>query len=156
MTTIWADKGSRPRAPKQGGFKSLHVFTAVCPATGQAEGLIAEHVNADTTQKFLDGLSRTIDPSRHVVLIWDGAGYHRAKALRVPPNLTLVALPPRSPELNPTENLWHYLRSHHWSNRTYKNLDAVEEAAVSGWRAVCLNPALIRTVCACPYLQDGS
>ncbi len=32
-------------------------------------------------------------------------------------NVTLVSLPPYSPELNPVENLWHYLRSHHWSNR---------------------------------------
>jgi transposase len=149
---VWAETGSRPRAPKQGGFKSLHVFTAVCPATGQAEGLIAEHVNADTTQKFLDGLAKTIASHKHVALIWDGAGYHTAKALRVPANITLVTLPPRSPELNPTENLWHYLRSHHWSNRAYANLDAVERAAVQGWRRVCLRPELIRTVCACHYL----
>jgi hypothetical protein len=117
--------------------------------------LIAEHVNADTTQKFLDGLSKMIDPSKHVALIWDGAGYHRAKALRVPANITLVSLPPRSPELNPTENLWHYLRSHQWSNRTYKNLDAVERAAVQGWQRVCLKPELIQTMCACHYLSEG-
>lgn len=114
--------------------------------------MIAEHVNADTTQKFLDGLSKTIAPHKHVALIWDGAGYHRAKTLVVPANITLVMLPPRSPELNPVENLWHYLRSHHWSNRTYKNLEAVEKAAVQGWRAVCLKTELIQTICACHYI----
>jgi transposase len=103
-------------------------------------------------EKFLDGLSKRIAKGKHVALIWDGAGYHRAKALRVPANITLVSLPPRAPELNPVENLWHYLRSHHWSNRTYKNLDAVEKAAVKGWRRVCLKPELIRTICACHYL----
>ena len=70
-------------------------------------------------------------------------------------NITLVSLPPRSPELNPVENLWHYLRSHHWSNRTYKNLDAVEEAAEQGWRKVCLRPELIRTLCACHYIPSS-
>ena len=117
--------------------------------------MIAEHVNADTTQKFLDGLAGTLDPSTHVALIWDGAGYHRAKALNVPANMTLVTLPPRSPELNPVENLWHYLRSHHGSNRTYKNLEAVEQAAMHGWRSVCLNNDLVHTICACPYLTGG-
>jgi transposase len=100
-------------------------------------------------------LSKTIDPSKHVALFWDGAGYHRAKALVVPTNITLVTLPPRSPELNPTENLWHYLRSHHWSNRTYANLDAVEHAAVQGWRQVCLTPQRIQSICACSYLPIG-
>jgi transposase len=107
-------------------------------------------------QKFLNLLAATIPADTHVALIWDNAGYHVAKALRPPGNITLVPLPPYSPELNPVENLWHYLRSHHWSNRTYKNLDAVEEAAVEGWRKVCLGTELIRTVCACPYLEKGS
>jgi hypothetical protein len=47
------------------------------------------------------------------------AGFHIAKALRVPENITLGQLPPYSPELNPIENLWHYLKSHFWSNRAY-------------------------------------
>ncbi|MBL8864624.1 MAG: IS630 family transposase, partial [Planctomycetia bacterium] len=156
LTTVWADRGSRPRAPKQGGFQSLHLFTAVCPATGAAEGLIAEQVNADTTQKFLDLLSATLPPTTHVALVWDGAGYHTANDLVVPANLTLVPLPPRSPELNPVENLWHYLRSHYLSNRTYANLDAVESATAEAWRATCLGPERIQTVCACPYLKTGS
>ena len=147
-------KGSRPRAPRPGGFKSLHLFAAVCPATGAAEGLIAGHVNTETTQKFLDLPSATLAPDRHLALIWDGAGYHTAKALAVPANITAVALPPRSPELNPVENLWHYLRSHHYSNRVYANLHVLEVALMAGGRATCLGPELIRTVCACPYLNS--
>lgn len=114
--------------------------------------MIAEHVNTDTTQKFLDLLSQTIAADTHVVLIWDGAGYHTSKTLAVPANITLVTLPPRSPELNPVENLWHYLRSHHYSNRVYRDLDHLEAAIITGWQAVCLGPDRIRTVCACPYL----
>ena len=48
----------------------------------------------------------------HAVLIWDGVGFHRAGDLQVPSNVTLISLPPYSPELNPLENLWRYLRSH--------------------------------------------
>lgn len=107
-------------------------------------------------QAFLDGLAATIPEGTHVVLVWDGAGYHVAQALRVPARLTLVGLPPYSPELNPVERLWLYLRRRHWSNRVYADIDAVEEAAVAGWRAACLDPAKVSSICRCEYLNIGS
>jgi transposase len=132
------------------------VLTAACPATGRAEGLVAPRLNAGVVQVFLDGLSATIPAGTHVVLVWDGAGYHTAEALRPPANITLVGLPPYSPELNPVERLWLYLRMHHWSNRVYEDVDAVEEAAVAGWRAACLEPAKVRSICRCEYLAPGA
>jgi transposase len=51
-------------------------------------------------------------PDVHAARIWDGAGFHRARDLVVPSNITLMPLPPYSPELNGIENLWHDLRSH--------------------------------------------
>jgi transposase len=152
---MWAECGSRPTAPKQGGFRSVHVLTAVCPKTGRAEGLISERLDTSVVQIFLDQLALTIPADTHVAMIWDGAGYHTAHDLRVPDAITLIPLPPYSPELNPVENLWHYLRSHHWSNRSFADLDAVEEAACDGWTKVCLDREKIRSVCACHYLGEG-
>lgn len=157
LTTVWADKGSRPTAPKQTAYANLHVLTAVCPMTGRAEGLVSPRLNTGVVQAFLDGLSAAIPAGTHVVLVWDGAGYHSAsKALRVPANITPVTLPPYSPELNPVERLWLYLRQHLWSNRVYADIGSVEAAAVEGWRAVCLRPELVRTVCRCDYPQTGN
>ena len=156
LTRVWAERGSRPTAPKQGGFANLHVLSAVCPATGRAEGLISPVLNTDVVQSFLDQLSATIPVGVRVVLVWDGAGYHSAsRSLRCPSNLTLVSLPPYAPELNPVERLWLYLREHHWSNRTYTDIDALEDAAVAGWRAVCLHPDKIKTTCRCDYLTGS-
>ena len=152
---MWAERGSRPTAPKQAAYGNLHVLTAVCPATGRGKGLISPHLNAVVVQLSLDGLSATIPMGTHVVLVWDGAGYHTAKGLRVPSDLTLAGLPPYSPELNPVERLWPYLRQHHWSNRVYEDVDAVEAAAISGWRTVCLDPANIRSICRCEYLNPS-
>jgi transposase len=132
------------------------VLTTVCPATGRAEGLVSERLNTAVVQTFLDQLSGTIPSGTHVVLVWDGAGYHVAKTLRVPGNLSVVQLPPYSPELNPVERLWLYLRQHHWSNRVYPDLGAVEEAAVIGWRVVCLHPGKVKIICRCEYLPPGS
>jgi transposase len=155
LTAVWAERGRRPTAPKQTAYANLHVLTAVCPAGGRAEGLVAPRLNTSVVQTFLDGLSATVPAGTHVVLVWDGAGYHRAKCLRVPSNLTVVRLPPYSPELNPVERLWLYLRGHYWSNRVYPDIEALEEAAVSGWRAVCLHPDRVKTICRCEYLTGS-
>lgn len=79
---------------------------------------------------FLDGLSATIPPGVHAVLVWDGAGDHGAKALRMPASLTFVGSPPYSPEWNPAERL----RQHRRSNRVSEDVDALEEATKAGWR----------------------
>jgi transposase len=138
---------------RQTQYQWCYVFTAVCPATGEAVGLVLPHADTEAANALLEELSRRLSPDVHAVLIWDGAGYHTGGSLRVPANITLVPLPPYAPELNPVENLWHYLRSHHWANRVYADYDALVWAAVDSWRAVCLRPELVRTVCAAPYLE---
>jgi transposase len=105
---------------------------------------------------FLRQFAAETNPAVHVVLIWDQAGFHCAGDLQVPPNMTILPLPPYSPELNPVENLWHYLRSHHWSNRAYANYDALREAACEAWQASCLNPDLVKSICHVPYLEPRS
>lgn len=82
--------------------------------------------------------------------------YHRANELICPSNITLLSLPPYPPESNPVEDLWHDLRSHHWSNRKYDTVDDLFEAAVTAWRATCLDPNLIRTVCRAPCAKTRS
>ena len=62
---------------------------------------------------FLKQFSVTVPDDEHAVIIWDGAGYHKSKSLQKPENITLIQLPAYSPELNPIENLWHYLKSHY-------------------------------------------
>lgn len=99
-------------------------------------------------------MSKEIDKDVHVVLIWDGAGYHRSVDLKMPDNITPITLPPYSPELNPIENLWHYLRSHHWSNRKYADYDALREAGCDAWQATCLDTDVIQSVCRADYLMD--
>jgi transposase len=70
---------------------------------------------------------------RHVVLVLDQAGWHVAKALRVPDNLTLLPLPPYSPELNPIERLWAYLKSHYLSNRVFTDYGDLFAACRDAW-----------------------
>ena len=153
VTTVWAKRGSRPTVVRQTEYAYLWVLGAVCPETGHAEGLLSPRLNTKVVNAFLEQFARTVPADEHAVLLWDGAGFHTAKGLRVPENISVLQLPPYSPELNPIENLWHYLKSHFWSNRAYDDYDALEQAAVDAWTKAVLDQTLMTTVCAAPYLQ---
>jgi len=125
------------------------VIAAACPATGATSGIIVPGLDAEAINAFLAEFSRRLAPDVHAVLIWDGAGLHVVRALEVPENVSLIRLPPYSPDLNPIENLWHYFRSHFWSNRLYPRWEDLMEAAMD---VALADPEPIRSVCAAPYL----
>jgi transposase len=152
ITRVWAPRGSRPRAVRQTQYTYLFVLVAVCAATGAASALIMPELNAAVINQFLEQFARERPAGVHAVLIWDGAGYHTAGALVVPPNVSLILLPPYSPELNPVENLWHYLRSHDWSNRVYGGYEELRDEAVRSLCRVCLDAERMKTVCAAGYV----
>ena len=154
-TRVWARRGSRPTAVRQTEYEYLWVLGVVCPETGKAEGLLSSCLNTEIINIFLQQFSKTLPVDEQAVVIWDGAGFHASHSLEVPENVTLLQLPAYSPELNPIENLWHYLKSHFWSNRAYKDFDALETAAIDAWHRAVLDPELMRTVCAAPYAQKA-
>jgi transposase len=155
-TNVWAKRGSRPTATRQTEYEYLRALGAVCPETGHAEGLLSPQLKAKIVGEFLAQFARTVPTDEHAVMLWDGAGFHASKQLRLPDNVTVVTLPAYSPELDPIENLWHYLKSHCWSNRAYDDYDALEQAAVDAWRKVALDAELMKTVCAAPYLERAT
>jgi transposase len=150
LTNVWADKGSRPVAVKQTEYDWLYLFAAVNPNTGESAALIAPTVDTQWMSKHLSILSEEVGPTRHVVLVLDGAGWHVAKALEVPGNITLLHLPPYSPELNPIERVWGYLRSHYLSNRAYLNYDELFKHTSASWRK--LDAAMLRSITATQWI----
>ena len=153
ITNVWARRGSRPTAVRQTEYQYLWVLGAVCPETGKDEGLLSPRLNTEVVNVFLKQFSASLPAEEHAVLIWDGAGFHTSGHIHLPENVTLLQLPAYSPELNPIENLWHYLKSHFWSNRAYDSYDALETAAINAWHRAVLNPDLMKTVCAAQYLK---
>jgi transposase len=151
LTRVWARTGSRPAAVKQTKYEWVYLYAAVEPATGESVALLAPNVDAGTFNVFLRMVAKELKPREHAVLILDGAGWHKSKQLRMPDNVTCLLLPPYSPELNPVENLWHYLRSHYLSNRAYRDYDDLLDAGGVAWRQ--LTPEVIKSVCRCSYLE---
>ena len=91
--------------------------------------LVLPYVNTEAMQLFLDRCSATIDEDEHIEMMLDQAGWHGAKALVVPSNITLVPLPPCSPDLNPVERVWLHLKDRFLSHRLHADYDAIAQAA---------------------------
>lgn len=141
---------------RQTQYEYAWVLSAVAPSVGEAEGLVSPRLNTKVINLFLKQFSERLPPDVHAVLVWDGAGYHCAGALETPANVTLLRLPPYAPELNPVENLWHYLKSHYWSNRLYDDYEALGDAVQTAWQAVCLVPSMIKSICRATYAGDSN
>lgn len=150
LTRVWAPRGSRPTAVKQTRYEWVYLYAAVEPATGASVALQAPEVNTQTMSVYLGMVSAELGPKEHAVLIMDGAGWHKSKRLVVPENITILILPPYSPELNPVERLWAYLRSHYLANRVYDDYQHLLDAGAQAWQQ--LTPKILSSVCACDYI----
>lgn len=151
LTRVWARTGSRPTAVRQTEYEWVYLWAAVEPATGAAVAMITPTVNTALMNTFLAGLSGTLAPGEHAVLVLDNAGWHVAKALAVPDNITLMFLPPYAPELNPAERLWAWLRSHQLANRVYADYDELLRETDRAW--LTLDEQTLKSVCACSWIE---
>jgi transposase len=154
LTHVWARRGSRPCMVRQTEYQWLYVFAAVNPASGESSAIIAPTVNTQLMNAHLHQISDQVGPRRHVVLVLDQAGWHVAKALVVPSNLTLLHLPPYSPELNPVERVWGYLRSHHLSNRVYADYDDLFDYTTEAWNR--LDQDRLKSITHTSWITDGN
>jgi transposase len=107
----WAKRGSRPRQPADQRYENAYLFGAICPARGKGAALALPFADTVAMQLHLDEISRHVAKGAHAVLLLDRAGWHTTGKLNMPKNITPIFLPSRSPELNPVENIWQYLRA---------------------------------------------
>jgi hypothetical protein len=110
ITRRWARRGTRPSAPKDQRTKSAYIFGAICPDHGKGAGLVLPFCNTETMSLHLAEISLAVAPGAHGVVLMDRAGWHTTGKLDVPPNISIIALPAKCPELNPVENIWQFMR----------------------------------------------
>ena len=144
---IWAPAGSRPLLVRDNRHDSVHMFGAICPARGAGAAIIMPAVDTDAMNEHLKEISTQIAQGAHAVPVLDGAGRHqRGKRLAVPDNMTLLSLPPYCPELNPMENVWHYLRENRLCATVWHTYDAIVEACRKAWHFLTDDPARITSI----------
>ena len=146
LTYRWARKGSRPRATHDQRTQSTYLFGAVCPERGTGAALVLPACNTEAMQLHLDEIATKVTPGALAILILDQAGWHGAKDLKVPRNIALLPLPPRSPELNPQENIWQYMRQNWLSNRVFKSFDDIVDHCCFAWNTLIDQPWKIMSI----------
>ncbi len=146
LTRIWAKRGSRPRVRRDRRFTWAYLFGAICPARGTGAALVMPEVSIEAMNKHLAEISQCVNTSAIALLILDGAGWHSSPQLVVPENIVLLPLPPYAPELNPTENIWDYLRSNSLSHCVWDTYEAILDACCDAWNALIANPDVITSI----------
>jgi len=143
---VWARRGTRPRAPRDQRYEWAYIFGAACPQRGVAAAIVVPTANTETMSLHLAEIGRRVAPGSHAVLVLDGAGYHVAKRLTVPDNITLVPLPPYAPELNPIENVWAYLRGNKLAVTVFDDYDDIVEKSCTAWTFFANDPERIKSI----------
>jgi DDE superfamily endonuclease len=151
-TAGWYERGVRPPGLADKRFASLYLFAACRPGTDQAFALALPEATTASMAVFLARFAHELAPGVHAALILDRAGWHMARRLSVPDNITLVPLPAYSPELNPVERVWLYLRERFLSHRVLDGYAAVLDAACRAWNALAAEPGRLASLTAYPYL----
>lgn len=141
----WAPPGVRPVVDCQTVREYAYAYGALCPHDGTLCSLILPSMHTGCFELFCAEVSRR-HPGELVVLVCDGAGSHTAGGLSLPENLRVLTLPPYSPELNPTEQLWDLIRERWFSNVAHASMAAVEDALLAALRALEDEPETIRSL----------
>lgn len=125
---IWAKRGQQPIAASDRRYVWLYLYGFVRPTTGDVFWLTLPCVSNEAFSVALEHFARQLElgSKRRVLLVVDGAGFHRGLELRIPEGVHLHFLPPYSPELQPVEQLWPLAHESH-ANKFFADLDLLEE-----------------------------
>lgn len=151
---VWWKRGERPPGLCDRRFTFAYIFAAIEPGTDNGFALVLPYANTEAMQLFLDRFAATIGDDEHVALVLDQAGWHGANDLVVPENLTLVPLPPYSPELNPVERVWLYLKQRFLSHRLLSDYDAIVDAAAMAWNRLTAETGRITMLGSYPWILE--
>jgi transposase len=146
----WFKTGIRTPVKIKLGYKNFYLYSAANPKTGEEFTLLLPKVNIDCMNVFLDEFVKFIK-NRKIVIVMDGAGWHKSDKLIFPRNIRIIIQPPYSPELNPIERLWQFIKNHTIKNRIYKTLEELESKLCKFIRT--LTPEIIRSVCSVSYME---
>ena len=139
-------RGTRPSAPHDQRTQSTYIFGAICPAEGKAAGLVLPFCNIEAMNLHLAEISQAVDADAHAVLLVDQAGWHSSDRLALPANISIVLLPAKSPELNPTENTWQFMRDNWLSNRVFTSADDIVDHFCEAWNKLVDQPWRIMSI----------
>lgn len=141
----WGPSPVRPVIAQQVVREFVYAYVAVSPLDGAMASLILPWVDASLMSLFLNHTASQF-PDEHCIVLMDRAGWHIANDLIVPPSMTILPLPPYSPECNPTEQIWKYTRTNGIRNQVFDDLDQVVDVVSSSLHTLHNDPGLVRSM----------
>ena len=124
ISHCWCEKGVRPIVKSQKVREYTYVFGAFDPFGGESCFIFAPACNTAWTSAFLEVLSKQFADD-YILLIGDQASHHKSKDLKIPENIRLAFIPPRTPEMNPSEGIWDEIKEKHFANRYFETMSGV-------------------------------
>ena len=141
----WLPPGVRPLIPQQRVREYLYVYTAVSPGDGENFSLILPRSNTEMMNMFPEDFSKQYQGYR-IIAVMDRAPWHPSESSDKFDNIRVIRQPPYSPELNPAEHIWEYIRENHFHNRQFKTLDILEEELVNVLYELGQNKNIVKSV----------
>ena len=120
----WCGAGIRPLVPCHHIREYRYAYGAVEPMTGEGFFLILPYCNTECMNVFLEEMSKQYLED-DILMVCDGAAWHKSNAMKVPENITLLNIPPYTPEMNPIEQIWRELRTQGFRNEVFQTLEKV-------------------------------
>ncbi|SFG55816.1 DDE superfamily endonuclease, partial [Novosphingobium sp. CF614] len=127
-------------------YECAYIFGAVCPARGVGAALVMPFANTHAMNAHLAEIGSQVEEGAHAIVIIDGADWHTTKSLKLPSNISLLRLPAYSPELNPQESIWQYLRQNSLANRAYETYDTIVTACCKAGNDLINLPDTIKSI----------
>ncbi|MGM8891916.1 IS630 family transposase [Psychrobacter sp. 1Y1] len=146
-TKIWARKGSRPRVVRQQQFEYAYLFGSVCPSRGIGQAIVVPWTSKEAMSLHLRQISEATDIDRHAVVLMDGAGWHSDGIADEFKNVSIIKLPPYSPELNSIEQVWSWMRQHCLANRVFKNYEDIVDSVCEAWNTFTESSERVTKLC---------
>ena len=150
----WCPRPHRPVVVTEVSEEYTYAYATGSVPEGALDSLILPHVNGTGMQIFLEEVA-ALYPKDRLVMVMDGAGWHRNQDLVIPDNMRLLLLPPYSPELNPVEHLWDELREKWFHNRVFDSIEALEDHLKTGLRSMEGSPEIVRSIVSWPWIIDS-
>ena len=145
MNPLWTKKGTRQQAMKQQQLLYADLYGAVCPARQWAVGLALPNAHSACMKAPMQAISDGVPEGRHALVIMEGAGWHQERLDL--PNVTWLKLPPYSPEWNPCEQVWRYLKEHGLSHRCLTDDEAILDALCHCWNQLSIDKESMLSLC---------
>jgi transposase len=150
----WAPYPLRPLCKAMLTREYTYTYAAVSVTDGVLDTLILPTANTACMQIFLTEVAAR-HPNDRIVMVADGAGWHRSAQLKLPDNLFLLKLPPYSPELNPVENLWDELREKSFGNLVFDSMQSLETHLEASLKNFELDTDRVKSIVSWPWIINS-